>query len=134
MILRWMSQWLSREPALPPHPVAGPVTRATAIRHIEELLARRYAEAMEHARYSERPTDPGWRSLTAVQACQSIVKPWPEGETAQAYFQRILQELAALAEDYGNDPDDHEAYSLRTVRDIENDITVIARSCHAIEN
>lgn len=97
-------------------------------------MARRYAEAVEHARYSERPTDPGWRSLPAVQACQGIVKPWPEDETAQSYFQRTLQELAALAEIYGTDPDDHEAYSLRTVRDIGNDITVIARACHAIEN
>jgi hypothetical protein len=102
------------------------LTAQTAERQIRVLLERQRADAAAKDSEAWHWGNTGAVVRRAVMACEKILLPLPEGTTLRVYWQRVLPELAQLAERYRGDEDDPAGYGLGTVREVEEAIKVMA--------
>lgn len=123
---RWLACWFRREPVETGFPESGPLTAQLAARQIQSLLERQRADAAAKDSESWQWGNTGTVVRRAVMACEKILLPLPEGTMLRVYWQRVLPELAQLAERYRGDEDDPAGYGLGTVREAEEAIKAMA--------
>ena len=118
-----MYQWLIRF-----FPKAGhALGKITLQRQITELLQQHYADARQKREASWHWGNCGEQVQYATARCEQILN-WQPNENLNAYFNRTLAALSALAAHYRSDHSDADGYGLGTVRHIEEALKVKAHS------
>ena len=103
------------------------LSKMTLRRQIKELLQQHYADARQKREASWHWGNCGEHVQNATARCEQILN-WQPNENLNAYFDRILPALSALAAHYRSDHSDADGYGLGTVRQIEQALKVKARS------
>lgn len=123
-MLQRLTQWLGRGRGAPQRET---LTAMTLDRDVRDMLARQRADAAEKDAESWRWGNTGAMVRRAARDCEAIVLPVTMEQPLAAYFERVLDQLAALAERYRHDAGDAEGYGLGTVREVEEAMKVKAR-------
>ncbi len=123
-MLHRLMQWLGRGTCAPKRET---LTAMTLDRHVRDILACQRADAAAKDAESWRWGNTGSIVRRAVKECEAIVLPVTTEQPLRVYFERVLNQLAALAGRYRHDADDAEGYGLGTVREVEEAMKVKAR-------
>ena len=107
----------------PGKPSAGSVARS-----IETLLETQYEDARAKEQEDWHWGASGAWTRRAAEECELILRPLPEQDGLNAYFNRVMPLLAQLADSYRNNARDTDGFGLGTVREIENAMEALYHS------
>jgi len=122
----WLKRLLGGGATAEPGSVSGPVFGAAAARAVLAALEAERQDAARRLADRSYWRDTGLHVTRAVQRCESVLLPLPDGGPDQDYYDRVLPALDAAVQYFRDDDADEDGYGVGTVHQINRELHRLA--------